>query len=108
MRFLTRTKTVLFPLMVLLSLALLAAASCSPGVDEADDSSEAEDMSLVWEAWDALAANYAAPDALDEDAVAGGAINRIMALGEIEPYPFLVEVGRMRGQVPDHVPDGMC
>ena len=107
MRFPTRTKTVLLTLMVLLSLALLAAASCSPGVDEADDSSEAEDMSLVWEAWDAVITNYAAPDALDEDAVAGGAINRIMELGEIEPYPFLVEVGRMRGQVPDNVPDGM-
>ena len=107
MRFPTRAKTVLFPLMVLLSLALLAAASCSPGVDEADVSSEAEDMALVWEAWDALVDNYAAPESLDEDAVAGGAISRIMALGDIEPYPFLVQVGRMRGQVPDLVPNGM-
>lgn len=107
MRLPTRTKTVLLPLMLLLLLALLAAASCSPGVDEAAKSSEAEEMSLVWEAWEALVTNYAAPDALDEDAVAGGAINRIMAVGDIEPYPFLVQVGRMRGQVPDQVPNGM-
>ena len=64
-------------------------------------------MALVWEAWDVLVDNYAAPDALDADAVAGGAIIRIMALREIEPYPFLVQVGRMRGQVPDNVPGGM-
>ena len=111
LRFTARSKTALFPLMLLLSLALLAAAACSQGVPAGDDeaavSSETEDMALVWEAWDVLVDNYAAPDALDEDAVAGGAINRIMALGEIEPYPFLVQVGRMRGQVPDNVPGGM-
>ncbi len=107
LKFPTRAKTVFFPLMVLLSLALLAAASCSPGVDEADESDEADDMALVWEAWDVLVDNYAAPEALDESAVAGGAINRIMALGDLDPYPFLVQVGRMRGQVPDQVPDGM-
>ena len=111
MRFPNRTKTVLLPLMILLSLVLLAATSCSQGgptgADEAGDSSETEGMALVWEAWDVLVDNYAAPEALDEAAVAGGAINRIMALGDVEPYPFLVQVGRMRGQVPDHVPDGM-
>ena len=97
--------------MVLLSLVLLAAASCSEsgpaGEDEAGVSVAAEDLALLWEAWNVLVDNYAAPEAFDEDAAAGGAINRILALGELEPYPFLVRVGRMRGQVPDHVPAGM-
>ena len=111
MKFPARAKPVLFPLMVLLSVALLAAAACSQGgpvgEDEAGVSGEVEDFALLWEAWNVLVDNYAAPGALDEYAVAGGAINRIMALGDIEPYPFLVQVGRMRGQVPDHVPSGM-
>ena len=111
MSFPTRSKTVLLLLMVLLSLAILSAVSCSQGgtasVGESDDLGEAGEMALLWEAWDVLVDNYAAPEALDEEAVAGGAINRIMALGELEPYPFLVQVGRMRGQVPGHVPDGM-
>ena len=65
------------------------------------------DMSLAWEAWDSLLANYAAPEALDQSAVAGGAITRVLELGDLEPYPALVQVGRMRGQVPAGVPDAM-
>ena len=64
-------------------------------------------MALLWEAWEALAVNYAAPDALDESAVAGGAMNRILELADLEPYPFLVQVGRMRGQAPANVPDAL-
>lgn len=111
MRFPTRSKAVLFPLMVFLSLMLLSAASCAQGGPTGDEEAagpgETDDLALVWEAWDVLVDNYAAPEALDRDAVAGGAINRIMALGELDPYPFLVQVGRMRGQVPDQVPDEM-
>ncbi len=64
-------------------------------------------MALVWEAWEALHANYAAPDALDREVLVGGAIGRIMELGEIAPYPFLTDLGRMRGQIPAGTPEGL-
>ena len=63
-----------------------------------------EDLSLVWEAWEVLRAKYAAPQELDETTVAGGSIERLMELGQLAPYPFLTDLGRMRGQVPDAVP----
>ena len=87
-------------------LALMAVIACSP---EGDSSGPAGDdtLALVWEAWDALHANYAAPDSLDDGALVGASIGRIMELGEIEPYPFLTDLGRMRGQVPSTVPEGL-
>ncbi len=86
--------------------ALLLAAACS-AEGGGSESGGGEDLALVWEAWDALHANYVAPDALDGPALAGGAIGRIMDLGEIDPYPFLTDLGRMRGQIPPEVPEGL-
>ena len=88
-------------------LALTLAAACSSEAGSSEPTGGAEDLALVWEAWDALHASYAAPDALDGQALVGGAIGRIMELGEIDPYPFLTDLGRMRGQIPSGVPEGM-
>ena len=91
-------------LAVVAGLALLVAACTSEG--DLDDG-DGDDLAVVWEAWDALHANYAALDSLDQDALVGGAIGRVMELGEIPPYPFLTDLGRMRGQVASSVPDGL-
>ena len=96
-----------FTLAAVAVIALLLATACSPGNGDSSAPEDADDLALVWEAWDALLANYADPDALDRSAVAGGAIGRIMELGEIEPYPFLADLGRTRGQVPAAVPAGL-
>ena len=88
--------------------ALLLASACTPGDDRPAGAGDAGDLALVWEAWDALLANYAAPQDLDQRAAAGGAIERIMELGRIEPYPFLADLGRMRGQTPATVPGGLA
>ena len=88
------------------AIVLLAFVACSPG-ERPSKSDGVDDMALVWEAWDALHANYAAPDSLDSDALVGASIGRIMELGEIEPYPFLTDLGRMRGQIPSTVPAGL-
>ena len=88
-------------------MALALAAACSSEAGSSESTGGAEDLALVWDAWDALHANYAAPDALDERALVGGAIGRIMELGEIAPYPFLTDLGRMRGQIPPEVPEGL-
>ena len=93
-------------LVALLSLILLFAAACTSNGSEPKEASQA-DLALVWEAWDAVNANYAAPDSLDSDAVAGATIGRIMDLGNLEPYPFLTDLGKMRGQVPPEVPETM-
>lgn len=90
----------------LLAIGLIVAlgVACSSGSEVPEPSAGSEDLSMVWNAWNELTANYAAPDSLDERAVAGGAINRILQLGNFEPYPFLTDLGRMRGQVPAGVP----
>ena len=87
--------------MAVAALMLAGAAGCVP-VSESGDGGD--DLALAWEAWDAIHANYAAAD---PDGVAGGAIGRIMDLGELEPYPFLADIGRMRGQIPSSVPAGL-
>ena len=103
----TRSR-IAFPVLLSgLFLALLLGVACASGAEKPDQPVETEDLALVWEAWDALHSNYVDPDALADSAVAGGAINRILSLGNMEPYPFLVQVGRMRGQVPAEVPDGL-
>lgn len=65
-----------------IALALSAAAACAPG---SDASGGGDELALAWEAWGAIHANYAAPDSLEREALAGGAIARIMAAGELEP-----------------------
>ena len=96
-----------FSLVAFVALTLLLLAACSPDDGGSESAGGADDFALVWEALDALHANYAAPDALDDDALVGGAIGRIMELGEIDPYPFLTDLGRMRGQIPAGVPEGL-
>ena len=88
------------------ALALSAAAACAPNSGPAGN--DADDLALAWEAWAAIHANYAAPDTLPPASLAGGAIARIMNAGELDPYPFLTDLGRMRGQIPASVPEGMA
>ena len=92
---------------VAIVIALILAVACAQTVEEAKVADPAAELNLVWEAWDALQANYAAPETLDDGAVAGGAINRILAASELKPYPFLTDLGRMRGQVPPVVPEDL-
>ena len=90
-----------------LVVSLLLASACSQTDDGQMVSDSAQDLVLVWEAWDALQNNYADPGELDNGTVAGGAINRILIAAELQPYPFLADLGRMRGQVPAIVPAGL-
>lgn len=88
--------------------AILPAAACVSSSTESPPAASDTDLSLVWEAWQAINDNYAAPEGLgDGNGLAGGAINRILELSELTPYPFLTDLGRMRGQVPSAVPDEM-
>ena len=96
----------LMVVMACAAIVLVSATACTSGNGESQVDNQ-DGLSLVWEAWDAVNANYAAPDSLDQDAVAGATIERIMDLGDLDPYPFLTDLGRMRGQVPPEVPDSL-
>ena len=63
-----------------------------------------DDLSLVWEAWDKIGHKYVGSGDINAETAVSGAMSKIMALIDIEPYPFLTEVGRLRGQSPGHVP----
>ena len=82
-------------------VAILALLACSASSDP-DDSSDG--LELAWEAWEQISHSYASSDSLDSDLVVSGAMARVLSQLDVSHYPFLTEIGRMRGQPPSHVP----
>lgn len=92
------------------AVALLLAVGCASSGDTpagGDAPAGGDELALIWEAWAAVNDRYADPSALDPTAAAGGAISGLLQAGEMAPYPFLAEVGRMRGQIPASIPPGL-
>ena len=86
-------------------LSLLAVACSSSGDTAPGETAKPEDdLALVWEAWGRIQQNYPRADELDPDSVTAGAVGRLLRLSGAAPYPFLTDVGRMRGQTPSAVP----
>ena len=79
-------------------------AACTSSDDSYDSSEPADDLALVWEAWDEIQENYANLEGLDPESVTAGAMDRLLALSGVSPYPFLTDLGRLRGQAPPQVP----
>lgn len=93
-----------FPRLVVIFAALvaiLAFVACSSSSDSEEPS---DGLALVWEAWEQISQNYASWDSLDADLMVSGAMRRILDQLDVAPYPFLTEIGRIRGQPPSHVP----
>ena len=89
-------------------LVILASAACSSSSDTEEPPEETSDgLALVWEAWEEINRNYASSEALEPESVLTGAMARVLEQLDITPYPFLTDVGRMRGQAPAHVPGEM-
>ena len=89
-------------------LVILSLAACSSSSDTEKSSEETADgLALVWEAWEEINRNYASSEGLDPESVLTGAMARVLELLDITPYPFLTNIGRMRGQAPAHVPGEM-
>ncbi len=59
---------------------------------------------MIWEVWEKIDLFYVGGNELDPDTLVNGAVRRMLALTEAPPYPFLTELGRMRGQVQPGVP----
>ncbi len=63
-----------------------------------------DDMALAWEAWEKIDGAYANRESVEIEAVIEGALRGMASLSDGTVYPFLTEVGRVRGQVPPEVP----
>lgn len=89
-------------------VAVLALVACSGSSDSNEPPKETSDgLALVWEAWEQISLRYASSEALEAESVVSGAMARVLGMVDITPYPFLTEIGRMRGQPPAHVPGEM-
>ena len=91
-------------------LALLAVlTACNPGGGgEASNAGPADGgWPLVWEAWRQIDASYAHRDTLELDPLIDDALDSLLGLTDSNPYPFLADVGRMRGQPPVGVPPAL-
>jgi carboxyl-terminal processing protease len=89
-------------------LTVLALVACSGSSDSDQPPEETSDgLALVWEAWEQINLSYASSEELVAESVVSGAMARVLDLVDITPYPFLTEIGRMRGQPPAHVPGEM-
>ena len=87
------------------SFAVFAFTACSSSTEfqsSADRSSDG--LELVWESWYQISDRYTSSKPLESDSAVSGAMGRVLDLIDVDPYPFLTDIGRMRGQPPTHVP----
>ena len=85
-------------------VAVLVLLACSSAPEESNAEEPSDSLALVWEAWEQISKSYAGADSLDAGSVLSGAMRRTLELIDVVPYPFLTEIGRMRGQAPSNVP----
>ncbi|PKB70734.1 MAG: hypothetical protein BZY87_09440 [SAR202 cluster bacterium Io17-Chloro-G6] len=90
------------------AIAIVVALAVIPALLGCSSTSESEEpsdgLSLVWEAWEQINETYASSGVLDADPSVSGAMRRVLDQVDVDPYPFLTDIGRMRGQPPSHVP----
>ena len=94
-----------------LFLALLSAVlifACGTQEQPMDGPETEDPAALIWDVWEKIDLLYAGRDTLDSNALVNGAIGGMLDLTQAAPYPFLTEVGRLRGQVQPGVPEEMA
>ena len=94
------------PFIVVLSMVFLLACGTQGKVSEGAETED--DTALIWDAWEKIDESFVAESSVDPEAVVSGAFKHMLALAEAAPYPFLTEVGRLRGQIPPGVPEEMA
>ena len=106
-------KAMNFPKAVILLVFLLLAVSTAcqaetqtpgPKTASAGSNESRNEFDRIWEAWRLIKNSYANQDTLDSPQVVGGVVERLLALTDSPPYPFLTEVGKLRRQPPSYVP----
>ena len=99
----TSLRKTLLPMVALVLPAIVISVACgsSTGTEEPGPQNE---NALLWEAWDQIDQSYAGRKDLDVESLVGHALRSLLDLADASPYPFLSELGRMRGQPPPEVP----
>ena len=93
-----------FPAMATLALlAMVISVACGSATGSGEPGPHDENA-LVWEAWGQIDQFYAGREELDLEAMVGSTLRSLLELADTPAYPFLAEVGRMRGQPPPQVP----
>ena len=82
-------------------LVLVLSLACGSSQPEAKP---ADEIGLIWEAWDEIDGLYPDREGLDLDALVGSTLQSLLDLADAPPYPFLAQVGRLRGRPPVQVP----
>lgn len=94
---------------VVISSFLLLAVACGAASEASPTAPQARDqLALVWEAWEKIDQSYAGWENVDPEVVVSSALKSMLDLSEAPPYPFLTQVGRLRGQVPPEVPEALA
>ena len=87
--------------MALLAMIMTVACGSSTGSEE---TSTQDENALLWEAWEQIDRSYAGRENLNLEAMVGNTLRSLLELAEASAYPFLAEVGGLRGQPPPQVP----
>ena len=88
--------------LALLAMVISVACGSSTGSEEVPGPND--ENALVWEAWGQIDQSYAGRQDLDLAALVGSTLHSLLELADAPAYPFLAEVGRLRGQPPSQVP----
>ena len=83
-------------------LTMVISVACGSSTNSAPG--PLEGTQLVWEAWEQIDQSYAGRESLDLEAMVGATLQSLLELADAPAYPFLAEVGRLRGQPPSEVP----
>ena len=92
-------------LSLLVFLPLLTVLACGTQEDATDSGDEVE---AIWDAWEKIDETFAKLEGLDSEAVVSSTLASMLELADATAYPFLTEVGRLRGQVPPGVPEDLA
>ena len=92
-------------LALLIFLPLVALLAC--GTQE-DAPESIDEVAAIWEVWQRIDEDYVKREELDPEVVVSSALGSMLALADAPTYPFLTEVGRLRGQVPPGVPEDLA
>ena len=96
--------------LLLLLLASLSLTACrretttSGEVAVVRETTTSGEVGLVWEAWNLVKVSYVERDTLDSEEAVGNMILKMLEASEQSTYPFLTELGGVRGQPPSDVP----
>ena len=91
--------------LVLMAMVISVACGSSTGSEEPGPQDE---YALVWEAWGLIDQSYAGRADLDMETVVRTTLRSLLVLADASAYPFLAEVGRLRGQPPPKVPPDLA